>query len=298
MKFSKKLILAAILTINCALFTNAQSISDLFKGGSDNIITNALEGIFSSSKIDLADIRGTWVSSGPAVCFQSDNFLKKAGGVAAASAMESKLAPYYEKYGLNNATLTINNDDSFTLNTKMLKLSGTISKKAGAQDGVFEFNFQVLGKIKLGSVTTYISKTSQAMDVMFDASKLKNLISGIAKYTGINLAQTLGSLLDSYEGMCIGFHLSKTGNATGSSSNSGIFSTGSTTTTNGGKTKKTDTGTTTTGTTSTNGGKTKKTETGTTTTGTTSSSSSNSSSTGEMIKQGLEAIGNLLNNKK
>lgn len=293
MKFSKKLILAAILTINCALFTNAQSISDLFKGGSDNIITNALEGIFSSSKIDLSDIRGTWVSSGPAVCFQSDNFLKKAGGVAAASAMESKLAPYYEKYGLNNATLTINNDDSFTLNTKMLKLSGTISKKAGAQDGVFEFNFQVLGKIKLGSVTTYISKTSQAMDVMFDASKLKNLISGVAKYTGINLAQTLGSLLDSYEGMCIGFHLNKTGNATGGTSNNGIFSTGSNTY-NGGMTKKTDTGTT-----NTNGGKTKKTETDTTTaTGVTSNSSSNSSSTGEMIKQGLEAIGNMLNKKK
>lgn len=223
-------LMVGVAMVNMA---NAQSWQDIFKGGGGNsgsnggnVITNILEGVFSSSNITVADLAGQWQSNGPAVCFKSDNFLKKAGGIAAAGMVESKLAPYYQQYGLNNAVVTITQDGNFTISVKGIKLKGTITPSTEGK-GVFEFNFTALGSISLGKVTTYAQKTSSTMDLMFDATKLKNLISKVAQYTGISLAKTLSSLLDSYEGLCVGFRLSQTGPAPGSgtatSGNSSIF---------------------------------------------------------------------------
>lgn len=193
---------------------SSQSQSTSKGSGLGNTLTNLLEGVFSSSNITADDLCGVWTSNGPAVCFQSDGFLQKAGGIAAASVVENKLAPYYEQYGLNGAVITINTDRTFTMKTKMLTLRGTIEQSAN-QKGVFEFTFTALGSFKLGSVTTYVEKTSNTMRLMFDATKLKNLVSMVAKYTGINLAKTLGTILDSYEGLCVGFRLEKTGTVPG-----------------------------------------------------------------------------------
>lgn len=213
MKIGKITLICAILTLFSTGMANAQGLSDLLKGGTGNTLANILEGVFSSSNITVADMRGQWTSSGPAVCFQGEGFLKKAGGIAAAAAIEKKLDPYYKQYGLNNAVLTIDNDDTFQLKVKNITLSGTITPAAGEQKGVFVFNFKALKAIPLGSVTTYVQKTSSSMDVMFDATKLKNLFSGVAKITGISLAKTLGGILDSYDGLCVGFNMRKTGNA-------------------------------------------------------------------------------------
>lgn len=217
MKLLKKIALILAVMACSANMTNAQSLSDILSklGGSgsstssssqsstSSTIGNLLEGIFSSSNITVADLTGNWTTKGPAVCFQGDNFLKKAGGVAAASALETKLQPYYTKYGLTGASLVINNDATFTLTIKKLKMSGTITE--GSEKGVFAFNFKVVNKINIGKVNTYVQKTSKTMDVMFDATKLISIVNAVAKVSGISAAQTLSSLLSSYDGLCVGF---------------------------------------------------------------------------------------------
>ena len=217
MKLLKKIALIVAVMACSANMTNAQSLSDILSklGGSgsstssssqsstSSTIGNLLEGIFSSSNITVADLTGNWTTKGPAVCFQGDNFLKKAGGVAAASALETKLQPYYTKYGLTGASLVINNDATFTLTIKKLKMSGTITE--GSEKGVFVFNFKVVNKINIGKVNTYVQKTSKTMDVMFDATKLISIVNAVAKVSGISAAQTLSSLLSSYDGLCVGF---------------------------------------------------------------------------------------------
>ncbi|MCM1369716.1 MAG: DUF4923 family protein [Candidatus Amulumruptor caecigallinarius] len=208
----KKLIFvafSAIFTILNFTTASAQNLSDIFKGESGNILGNMLEGVFSSSEISISDMCGEWKSSGPAVCFQGEGFLKKAGGIAAAATIESKLEPYYKKYGLDNASLTIDSTGNFKLNTTHLKLSGNITQTDSIKPGVFEFNFRVFGKMKIGSVTTYVQKTSESMDVMFDATKLKGLINKISTLTGIDMVKTLSTTLDSYDGLSIGFHFTK-----------------------------------------------------------------------------------------
>lgn len=217
MKLLKKIALIVAVMACSANMTNAQSLSDILSklGGSgsstssssqsstSSTIGNLLEGIFSSSNITVADLTGNWTTKGPAVCFQGDNFLKKAGGVAAASALETKLQPYYTKYGLTGASLVINKDATFTLTIKKLKMSGTITE--GSEKGVFVFNFKVVNKINIGKVNTYVQKTSKTMDVMFDATKLISIVNAVAKVSGISAAKTLSTLLNSYDGLCVGF---------------------------------------------------------------------------------------------
>lgn len=201
------------------LNSNKSSQSSNGKNNAGGIIGNLLEGVFSSSDLTVNDIMGEWTSNGPAVCFQSDNFLKKAGGVAAASMIESKLAPYYQQYGLDGATVTINRDATFSIKLKRLTLKGTVAQVQG-EKGVFEFTFTALGAVKLGSFKAYVQKSFNTMSLMFDATKLKTLASAVTRISGIKLAQTVVGLLDSYEGLCVGFRMERTDDAPSGSSDS------------------------------------------------------------------------------
>lgn len=203
----KKIFLAVVILTICGVNSGkAQGLGDLFGGsGLGDTLGNMIEGVFSSSNITVADMAGEWDATGPAVCFQGEGFLKKAGGLAAASAIETKLKPYYEQYGLNNSKLTIEKDGSFTLVCKAIRLNGNITRNESAEPGVFEFNFTALG-MKLASVTTYVQKTSGTMDIMFDATKLKKLLSAVGSFTGIQIVQTVSGILDSYDGLAIGSH--------------------------------------------------------------------------------------------
>jgi len=212
----RKLVLAAAIISAASFNAMAFDLKDLI-GGGDNTITNLIEGVFSKSDIEVSDLAGEWTASGSAVNFKSDNFLKKAGGVAAAAAVESKLNPYFKQYGLTGAVFTIHPDGTFTLKVKKLSLNGTITKSG---EGVFDFTFKAFGKMSIGTLPAYVQKTSSSMDIMFDADKLRKLISVIASFSGNSLAKTASSLLDSYDGLCVGFKLDKTGNVEGESSSS------------------------------------------------------------------------------
>lgn len=200
--------------------TSGKNIFGSGSDGSSSVIGNLLEGVFSSSKIEVKDLAGEWTANGSAVMFQSENLLNKAGGMAASAALESKLDSYYKQYGLNGAVLTVQTDGTFEMSLKKLRLKGVIAK--GDKDGKFLFEFKALGKISLGKMTTYVQKTSTSMDVMFDAKGLQKLVSGVARLTGMSLAKTFASLLDSYDGLCVGFKMKKTGTVEGEESGSGV----------------------------------------------------------------------------
>lgn len=208
---TKAIFLTAALIMGAAA-ADAQGISDILKGlGGKSDITsavgNVIEGIFTKTDLSLEDIVGEYVSDGPAVAFKSDNFLQKAGGLAGAAALETKLAPYYDQYGLTGMPLIIDKDAQFALTVKGIKLSGDVVRNDG--DGTFTFNLKVAG-MKIGQFTAYIQKMGSNMDLMFDATKLKELISTVSKFSGMRMASTLSSILDSYDGACIGFHMENT----------------------------------------------------------------------------------------
>ena len=202
----KKLVLA----LACATACFCLPVSAQIQG---TTIGKMLEGVFNKSDLEVADLAGEWTVKGSAVSFKTSNLLKKAGGVAAAAAVESKLDPYYTKFGLTGAVFTIQSDGSFTMKAKSYSLSGTISQ--GSEKGVFNMSFKAVG-IPVGSMTAYIEKTSQSMDIMFDASKMRTILDFAAKLSGSTLVSTASKVLDSYDGMCIGFGTNKTGNVSSS----------------------------------------------------------------------------------
>ena len=166
-----------------------------------------VSGLISKSDITVADMAGTWNYSAPSVCFQSDNLLKKAGGAAAAATIESKIAPYYSKVGLNKLSLEIDTDSTFVMHLAKGSLKGSISKDNA---GDFLFQFKALGKINIGSMKTYVSMTgSSDMSLTFDVSKLISIVKAAGSISGNSTIKGVSSLLESYDGICAGFKLKK-----------------------------------------------------------------------------------------
>ncbi len=210
--------LLGIAAITGCQHASAFDLSDLLGGD----VGNMIEGVFMKSDLTTDDLIGVWTNKKPAVVFKGDNFLKQAGGIAAASAVESKLTPYFNQFGLTGATLIVNSDSTFTLKSKKLNLSGNIRRKA---DGNFIFAIKAFDKLNLGEVPAYVQKTSSSMDVMFDTTKFKALVTSLSKVLNIKSINTIASLLDSYDGLYVGFGLTKTGSVDGNadteSTNSG-----------------------------------------------------------------------------
>lgn len=212
--FFKMAIAAITITFSCGAFAEPTPNPDLkdILGSAGGALGNVLEGVFTKTDLTVADIAGEWTSTGSAVSFQSDNFLKKAGGSAAAGAVESKLDEYYKKFGLTGAKLDIDQEGNFTLSIKNLPIKGTLEVES---KGVFKFNFNAGGMIKLGSMNAYVEKTPSGLNVMFDADKIKKIMTLAASISGNKMVSTADQLLKQYDGICIGFKMSGQGTSNG-----------------------------------------------------------------------------------
>lgn len=186
---------------------HAFDLKDILKGASQGNGSNGgniLGGVvtaLTSRDVELKDITGTWNYVEPAISFDSDNVLKKAGGAAASGTIVAKLAPYYSKAGLNNLTFTVGADSTFTATTGKIKARGTISSLG---DGQFQFKFKAFGKVPTGSLNAFITKSGQQISVTFDAQKLMKIVNTVANISGSATAGSLAGILNSYDGINIG----------------------------------------------------------------------------------------------
>ena len=197
----KKLLLLFVLALGCSVSLSAQSFD----------LKGMLGSLLSSDKITVKSLTGTWKYSAPAVTFKSSNLLKKAGGAAASSAIESKLSPYYSKAGLNKVELTIEEDSTFTMKLSKATLKGTISAVSESDsDAYFVFNFTVGGKLPIGKMNTYITKVgSNNLTITFDVSKLVSIVEKAGSITGSSTISGITNVLQGYDGVCAGFKLTK-----------------------------------------------------------------------------------------
>ena len=78
-----------VLTVSLLLSTSyaeAQSLKDLFNKDNISNLINTVTG--NNAKVEL---NGTWNYTGPAISFETDDMLMKAGGAAASTVIEGKL---------------------------------------------------------------------------------------------------------------------------------------------------------------------------------------------------------------
>ena len=202
---------AVALLVSCDPSTLQNAISTATNGISSTDLVNGLgaliENAISNENITEADIVGTWSYSAPAVSFKSDNFLKKAGGVAAATAIESKLKPYYSSAGIDKTVLTVNNDKSFAMKVGKTTLKGTLQKDTA--NNMFVFNFSILGFNAFSSSAFVAKSATGTIAITFDVSKLEKIVTAVATFSGNSTAQSVASLLSSYDGIRAGFRMKK-----------------------------------------------------------------------------------------
>ena len=219
--FSLAIAMLAASAISASAFDPKDLLNGLGGGSSDKSETtdsksssgllDALGGfvnnVTANSKFTVDDLVGSWSYTSPAVSFQSENALKNIGGAGAATAVESKLEPYYTKLGFNKTTLTVAEDHTFTLKMGVLTLKGTVEKES--KDSELVFNFNAFGKISLGKVNAHATKSGSTLNLTFDATRMVQILTKVSSVLNSTAVNTLASLLNSYDGIYMGFKLKK-----------------------------------------------------------------------------------------
>lgn len=174
-------------------------------GGVLGSLGSLIGNVVANNKFSIDDLVGTWSYSSPAVSFQSENALMKIGGAGAATAVENQLAPYYQRLGFTNTSLTVDADHNFTLKMGLLVLKGTVEKDE--EDNGLIFNFNAFGKISLGKVKANATKAGKTLNLTFDATRLIQMLTKISSKLNIKTLSTLSTLLNNYDGIYIGYKL-------------------------------------------------------------------------------------------
>lgn len=212
--------LAASVAVSASAFDPKDLLSNLGKLKGDTTTTTSdsqstggvlgslgslIGNVVANNKFSVDDLVGTWSYSSPAVSFQSENALMKIGGAGAATAVENQLAPYYQRLGFTNTSLTVDADHNFTLKMGLLVLKGTVEKDE--EDNGLVFNFNAFGKISLGKVKANATKAGKTLNLTFDATRLIQMLTKISSKLNINTLSTLSTLLNNYDGIYIGYKL-------------------------------------------------------------------------------------------
>lgn len=168
-----------------------------------SIINGILNNVIGSGTFKQADLCHTWKYSKPGCAFTSENQLAKAGGEIAASKVENKLEGYYKKFGFSSS------NTYFTFNT-----DGTFSAKIDgkAWNGTYTFDEKTHAiqlKGLLLSASGYATKTTNGISLLFDQKKLLNLIKALSAFKGSSTLSAVGSIANNYDGMRVGFEMTK-----------------------------------------------------------------------------------------
>ncbi len=179
--------------------------SDSSLGALGTLLGNTL----ASQNFSVDDLKGSWAYISPAVSFQTDNALKKIGGAGAATALESKLAPYYQRLRLDKSSLTVTEDHTFEMKLGVSTVKGTVEKE---ENGDLIFHFNAFGKIDLGSVKAHATKAGNTLNLTFDATRLIQILNKVAGVVKNTTLSTLTSLINSYDGVYLGFKFKASNN--------------------------------------------------------------------------------------
>lgn len=169
-----------------------------------SIISGLLNNVIGSGTFSKEDLCAhTWKYSKPGCAFTSENLLAKAGGEIAASKVEEKLSTYYNKFGFSssNTQFTFTTDGNFSAQIDGKPWQGTYTFD--------EKTHAIHLKGLLLSASGYATKTTNGISLLFDQKKLLNLIKMLSAFKGSSTLSAVGTIANSYDGMRVGFEMTK-----------------------------------------------------------------------------------------
>ena len=169
-----------------------------------SIINGILNNVIGSGTFSKQELCAhTWKYSKPGCAFTSENLLAKAGGEIAANKVEEKLGEYYSKFGFSgsNTYFTFKTDGTFAakIDGKSWQGNYTFDEKTHA--------IQMKGLLL--SMSGYATKTTNGISLLFDQTKLLNLIKTMGALKGSSTLSAIGTIANNYDGMRVGFEMSK-----------------------------------------------------------------------------------------
>ena len=168
------------------------------------IINGILNNVIGSGTFSKESLCAhTWKYSKPGCAFTSENLLAKAGGEIAANKIEEQLEGYYKKAGFSNSNtyFKFNTDGSFEskIDGKSWKGTYTFDEKTHA----------ITMKGLLLSVSGYATQTTNGVSLLFESKKLLTLVQTLTALSGNSTLGTIGNITKNYDGVRVGFEMSK-----------------------------------------------------------------------------------------
>ena len=184
-------------------------LGGLLDGGTttgSSIINGILNNVIGSATFSQADLCAhTWKYSKPGCAFTSENLLAKAGGEIAASKVEEDLSKYYSKFGFSksNTYFTFKTDGTFAAKIDGKSWNGTYTFD--------EKTHAIQLKGLLLSASGFATRTANGISLLFEQKKLLTLIKTLSKLnlTGSTTMSAVSSIVDNYDGVRIGFEMTK-----------------------------------------------------------------------------------------
>lgn len=171
-----------------------------------SIINGILNNVIGSATFSQADLCAhTWKYSKPGCAFTSENLLAKAGGEIAASKIEEDLSKYYSKFGFSksNTYFTFKTDGTFAAKIDGKSWNGTYTFD--------EKTHAIQLKGLLLSASGFATRTTNGISLLFEQKKLLTLIKTLSKLnlTGSTTMSAVSSIVDNYDGVRVGFEMTK-----------------------------------------------------------------------------------------
>ncbi len=171
-----------------------------------SIISGILNNVIGSATFSQADLCAhTWKYSKPGCAFTSENLLAKAGGEIAASKIEEDLSKYYSKFGFSksNTYFTFKTDGTFAAKIDGKSWNGTYTFD--------EKTHAIQLKGLLLSASGFATRTTNGISLLFEQKKLLILVKTLSKLnlTGSTTMSAVSSIVDNYDGVRIGFEMTK-----------------------------------------------------------------------------------------
>ena len=184
-------------------------LGGLLGGGTttgSSIINGILNNVIGSATFSQAELCAhTWKYSKPGCAFTSENLLAKAGGEIAASKVEEDLSKYYSKFGFSksNTYFTFKTDGTFAAKIDGKSWNGTYTFD--------EKTHAIQLKGLLLSASGFATRTANGISLLFEQKKLLTLIKTLSKLnlTGSTTMSAVSSIVDNYDGVRIGFEMTK-----------------------------------------------------------------------------------------
>lgn len=200
------MLIAALMLFAGGAQAYGQSFKELLSNGG---VKDMVESVVDQLDVIPKNIEGTWEFSGSAVKFTGDNMLMNAASELAVGKVEAQLDEYLQMAGIKDGLFSyvFNEDGSFSTSFKQTKFPGeyTYSK----EEKTLELDYGKNEKLKGIVLKTNVSVGANSLQLLFNADKLLDFISKITSSVGDSKFGALASLLGNYDGMQIGFELSR-----------------------------------------------------------------------------------------